>query len=126
MKLVWIGAGGALGSVARYLVELSFQRWLGSGFPAGTLAVNALGCFAIGLALVGLEARNVLDSTLRLAVVTGFLGGFTTYSSFNQQSLELWRTRGAAVACAYLIATLAGCLFLGLIGASAGRWLFGP
>lgn len=126
MKFLWIGAGGAVGSVVRYLFELGLARWAPGGIPAATLAVNTLGSFAIGLVCVLLEARGALDSTLRLALVTGLLGGFTTYSTFNHQTLELLRTRGWLAAGGNLIATLVCCLVAGVLGLGMGRGLVRP
>jgi len=125
MKLVWIGAGGALGSVARYLLESGVQRLAPGGFPLGILTVNVLGSFAIGLVMTLLEARGALDSTLRLALTTGVLGGFTTYSTFNYQTLELLRARAYGAGLLNLGATLALCLVGGALGLGAGRWLAG-
>jgi len=125
MKLFWIGAGGAFGSVARYLLDGWVQRLVPGSFPLGILVVNALGSFAIGLAMTLLEARGVLDSTLRLGLVAGVLGGFTTYSSFNYQTLELLRARDWSGGLLNLAGTVGGCLLAGLAGLAAGRWLAG-
>ncbi|NOT29036.1 MAG: fluoride efflux transporter CrcB [Planctomycetes bacterium] len=125
MKLLWIGAGGALGSVARYLLDGWVQRWTASGFPFGILVVNVLGSFALGLVMTLLEARGALDSTLRLTLTAGVLGGFTTYSSFNYQTLELLRARDWTSAGLNLAATVVLCLVAGLLGLGAGRWLAG-
>jgi CrcB protein len=126
MKLLWIAAGGAVGSAARYLLETGCQRWSATWFPTGTLAVNALGSFALGFAMVVLEVRGALDSTLRLGLVTGLLGGFTTYSSFNHQTLELLRARGWLAAGGNVLATVLGCLAAGGLGLGAARWLARP
>lgn len=126
MKLLFIGAGGALGSVARYLLDGWVQRLAPAGFPVGVLAVNALGSFAIGLVMTLFEARGTLDSTLRLALVTGVLGGFTTYSSFNYQTLELLRGRAWMAGGLNLLATVVLCLAAGLLGLAAGRSLTAP
>lgn len=125
MKLLWIGAGGALGSVARYLLDGCVQRWSASGFPLGILVVNALGSFAIGLVMTLLEARGALDSGLRLTLTAGLLGGFTTYSSFNYQTLELLRARDWTSASLNLVGTIVLCLVAGLLGLAAGRGLAG-
>ncbi len=125
MKLLWIGAGGALGSVLRYLLDDWVQRRADSGFPLGILLVNVLGSFALGLVMTVLEARGQLDSTLRLALSAGVLGGFTTYSSFNYQTLELFRARDWTGGTLNLVGTLGLCLLAGLLGLGAGRWLAG-
>jgi CrcB protein len=123
MKFLWIGLGGGLGSLARHGVELGLAR---GGSVAATLTVNVLGSFAIGLAWIVLEARGALDSALRFALVTGFLGGFTTYSTFNHQTLELARSRGWGAASLSVVTTVATCLLAGGLGAGAGRWLVRP
>jgi len=123
MRLLWIGAGGALGSVARHLLDGWIQRLVPGPFPAGILAVNALGSFLLGLVMTILEARGALDSTLRVTLAAGVLGGFTTYSSFNYQTLELLRqgdwTRGGL----NLLATVLACLAAGYLGLATGRWV---
>ena len=125
MKLFWIGAGGALGSAARYLLDGWVQRLVPGSFPLGILVVNVLGSFAIGLVMTLLEARGALDSTLRLGLVAGVLGGFTTYSSFNYQTLELLRARDWSGGLLNLASTVGGCLLAGLAGLAAGRWMAG-
>ena len=121
MKLFWVGAGGALGSVARYLLDGWVQRFLPGSFPAGILAVNVLGSFLIGLVMTLLEARGALDSTLRVALAAGVLGGFTTYSSFNYQTLELLRQKAWMTGGLNLVATVVLCLAAGLLGLGMGR-----
>lgn len=123
MKLLWIGAGGAVGSVARYLLDGWVQSLLPGRFPAGILVVNALGSFLIGFVLTLFEARGALDSTLRLALAAGVLGGFTTYSSFNYQTLELLRQKEWLIGGLNLVATVAVCLAAGLLGLWTGRWV---
>jgi len=123
MKLFWIGAGGALGSLARVLLETWIQDAHGGRFPFGTLAVNVLGSFAIGLVMQIAEARGALDSTLRIALTAGVLGGFTTYSGFNHQVLGCLRERAWLAGGAYLAGTAVSCLLAGVAGIVAGRWL---
>lgn len=91
-QLLLVGGGGFLGSVSRYLLGGWVHRWTGvAGFPVGTLAVNLLGCLAIGW-LAGLaEARQVLTAEVRLFLLIGFLGGFTTFSSFGWETLSMAR-----------------------------------
>ena len=108
MTALWVAIGGALGSVSRYGMGLAGQRLLGDRFPWGTLAVNLLGCFAIGAVMVLAEAR-ALDPRIRVAVVGGFLGGFTTYSAFAWETLALAERRSASAAVAYAGFTIVGC-----------------
>src|SRR5262245_5997944 len=125
MKLIWIGAGGAFGSLARYLLDGWIQGLHRGGYPLGTLAINALGAFLIAALLPLAEARGLMDSTLRVALTVGVLGGFTTYSSFNQQALDLCRAGSWLSGAGYVGATLASCLLAGVAGGFAGRGLAG-
>lgn len=87
MNLALVALGGALGALSRYLVSALATRWLGGGFAWGTAIVNIAGCFAIGVAAGFLE-RSVLPRGLWLLLVTGFLGGFTTFSTFSLETLQ--------------------------------------
>jgi CrcB protein len=117
MAYLFVALGGALGSVARYACSGLAVRWLGVGFPWGTLFVNVTGSFAIGLlaALVSTDGRPLLGGDARAFFMVGILGGFTTFSSFSLETLNLARggTLGAAAANAVL--SLALCF--------AGVWL---
>ena len=124
-RLLWVCLGSALGGGARYVVSQAALQLLGTGFPFGTLAVNVLGSFGIGLIMhVGLET-TLLSPTARLFLTTGVMGGFTTYSTFNYETLGLvsegdWLRAGLNVA-----ATFAACLVAGLLGVASGRALLG-
>lgn len=95
-----VAAGGAIGSVLRYLVSVVAVEWLGTGFPWGTLAVNVLGSAAIGV-LGGLGVQG----ELRLLLVTGVLGGFTTFSAFSLETGVL-AERSPGLAALYVAASL--------------------
>ena len=99
-----VAAGGAAGSVARYLVSVGAAS-MGLSQAWGTLAVNVMGGFAIG-ALMELFVRGTILAELRLLLVTGFLGGFTTFSAFSLDVVTLWRT-DAAHAGLYAAASVA-------------------
>lgn len=125
-KLLWVCMGGALGSGARYLVSLGAARWLGVGWPWGTFAVNALGSFLLGLMLEAFTEGTAFGSPgLRLALTTGAMGGFTTYSTFNYEALSLLETGRWGAGLAYLAATMLVCLLAGAAGIAMGR-AFGP
>ena len=96
--LITVGLGGALGAMARYLVGQLTQRLLGTGFPWGTLAANISGCFLIGIAYGLLQTAEA--STPRLFIIVGVLGGFTTFSAFGYETLELLKENGAGPAAA--------------------------
>jgi len=121
-QIVLVGLGGFVGSVLRFAVSGFVQRWdPGGSFPIGTLAVNALGCFAIG-ALAGLaESRQVFGSELRLFLFLGLLGGFTTFSTFGYETHALLRDGDSFKAGLNVVASTALCLVLVWLGHALGR-----
>jgi CrcB protein len=121
--LLLVCAGGAIGSGARYLVSTWAARALGTDFPRGTLLVNLVGSFVLAL-LFALPARWVSPEA-RLFMGAGVLGGFTTYSSFNYETLALLESGSGGLAVANLAATVTACLAAGLAGLAAGRWIAG-
>ena len=82
-KLLLIAVGGALGSVARYALTVGADRWTGWAFPIGTLTVNVLGCYAIGVLATMFHGPTLVREEYRLALLVGLLGGFTTFSAFG-------------------------------------------
>ena len=90
LKTIFIvGTGGFLGSVARYLTQILFERWLHGFFPWGTLVANIAGCFIIGLIYALSERGNLLSPEWRIFMTVGFCGGFTTFSSFAYNNLTM-------------------------------------
>jgi fluoride exporter len=116
MTVLAIAAGGALGTLARYGLGLWLARVLGLTFPYGTLAVNVIGSFALGVVAGVFAGSTVLGTDARLVLGVGFLGGFTTYSSFNLELLRLFGQGDHAKAGAYLCTTVLGCLAAGALG----------
>ncbi len=102
--LLLVSMGGAAGSALRFL----FSVWIkpASGFPWPTLAVNILGCFAIGL-VYGFTSRHASEQ-MRLMLATGFCGGFTTFSAFGYENLTLIQSQQYALASAYVAASIVG------------------
>ena len=98
-KLFFIGAGGFIGSVLRYLVG-GFAQTLSQSiaFPFGTLAVNILGCFCIGILSELFDVRSLIGTDTRAFLVVGILGGFTTFSAFGHDTMNLIREGEAALA----------------------------
>jgi CrcB protein len=88
--LLAIGFGSFLGGISRYLITLFIQNKFLSTFPYGTLGVNIIGCFLIGI-VYGLNTRGIVNIEWRLFLATGFLGGFTTFSSFSNETISLLR-----------------------------------
>ena len=89
MLLIWIALGGGLGSVLRYLMVTRVDQWYAGGFQVGVLSVNALGSFLIGLIALQLTQQSYLQAELRTSLLVGLLGGFTTFSTFSYNSLQL-------------------------------------
>ncbi len=117
--------GGAFGTGARYLLSGWAVVALGSAFPWGTLAVNVLGSFFLsGIVHVALTT-NVIAPTVRVALTTGVMGGFTTYSTFNYETLGYLREGAWTVALGNVLATLLLCLAAGIAGLAVARGLVG-
>jgi CrcB protein len=107
IQALLVAVGGAIGSVLRYYISQWALRLMGPAFPWGTLAVNVVGCFVIGV-FAELIARQFNASVeLRLLLITGFLGGFTTFSAFSLDAISLFE-RGEAVAGGIYIAASVG------------------
>lgn len=115
-----VALGGALGSMARYATQSLAQARLGVGFPWGTLAVNLVGAALMGLLMGALAGRG---SPTALFLGTGVLGGFTTYSAFNQEVLNLAMGGEAGKAALYAGGTLLGALLCGSACFALGRTL---
>ena len=126
MRLFWICVGGAFGSGARYLISGWVIDVLGPAFPWGTLTVNATGSFLLGLLMfLGIEA-GMLSPTLRLALTTGVMGGYTTYSTFSYETMRLLQDGAWMVALLNVGVTVVVCLLGCFLGWGLAQWLAGP
>jgi|SRR5688500_15712281 len=115
--LLLIGFGSFIGGVLRYIISVIIQtRFLGS-FPYGTLTVNIIGCFFIGL-LLGLSEKMVISNEARFFITTGLLGGFTTFSAFSAETIALMRIGQTGHALTYVVASVS----LGLLATFIGVW----
>ena len=124
-RLAWVCLGSALGGGLRYLAGQAASTLLGVAFPYGTLFVNVTGSFLIGVIMhVGL-ASDAISPTARLFLTTGVMGGLTTYSTFNYETLGMLREGAVFVAGLNLALTVVLCLAAGLLGLAAGRALAG-
>jgi CrcB protein len=115
-----VAFGGAVGSVARYLVGTALVAMLGPSFPWGTLTVNVTGAFAAGVLLGVGDVRGVPDAT-RLLLLTGFLGGYTTFSAFAVETMRLAEQQGALVAGGNVGANLVVGIAAAALGIVVGR-----
>jgi CrcB protein len=125
VRILLIGLAGALGTLTRYGVGVFAGRTLGVGFPFGTLIVNLVGCFLIAAITQVALTTDLISPTLRLTLTTGFMGGLTTYSSFNLETTQLLRDRAWYAGALNLTATVLGCFVAGLLGLAVARRIFG-
>ena len=125
MRLLWICLGGAFGTGARYLLSGWALEQFGSGFPYGTLAVNVIGSFLLAVLMYAGVDAGLLSPTVRLALTTGVMGGFTTYSTFSYETMRYLQDGVWWLALVNVAVTVVACLvacFLGWIGA---QWALG-
>lgn len=121
-NLLYIFLGGGLGSVLRFVTSSATQRWWTlSYFPLGTLLVNITGCFLIGLLGVSLVKT---DESVRLLLITGFCGGFTTFSAFSSENLGLWQNGQIPTLILYILLSVLLSLAAVYAGIVAGRHYF--
>lgn len=116
-----IAIGGALGAVARWLVSDGMHRWLGRDFPWGTLAVNVAGSLLMGLVAVLVVERFALGPALRLGLLVGFLGAFTTFSTFALETVQLGGGDFPVRALLYTLASVLGCVAAAFAGMLVAR-----
>ncbi|MCV2869333.1 fluoride efflux transporter CrcB [Defluviimonas sp. WL0002] len=120
--LIQVALGGAIGASARYMTNVAAMRLVGPGFPWGTVAVNVVGSFLMGAIVVILAHK---DAT-RLApfLMTGVLGGYTTFSAFSLDALTIWERGQTMISVAYVAASVVLSLAAIVAGMSATRWAF--
>lgn len=124
-RFLWISLGGALGTGARYAVSGWVMQRTAGAFPWGTLAVNALGSLLVGAIMeVGL-ATTFLSPGARLFLTTGVMGGFTTYSAFNYETLRFLEERAWLYGSLNVLATVFLCLAAGVAGVFGARAALG-
>ena len=119
IRLILVLLGGALGSGGRYLVSTWMAGRLGDAFPWGTLTVNLAGSFLIGLVATLADERGSLGAGARVFLVSGVLGGFTTFSAFSLDTLRLVEAGRLGTALLYV----GGSVGLSLLACAAGLWL---
>ncbi|MEJ2367053.1 MAG: CrcB family protein [Acidobacteriota bacterium] len=122
-KIVWIGVAGAAGTLARYALGGIVSRWFNHGLPWGTWTVNILGCFLFGLVWTLSVERQILPAEIRIPVLVGFMGAFTTFSTFIFETGQLMRvSEWLASAANFFIQAALGFVFL-FLGFMAGKVL---
>ncbi|BCG64497.1 MAG: fluoride exporter [Methyloprofundus sp.] len=123
--IIAIALGGACGAVLRFLVSTGVYHWLGRGFPYGTLAVNVLGSFFIGLLTEALILQRISISLgYRAAILVGFLGAFTTFSTFSLETIYLLEQGNITKAALNILVNICACVLAVWVGLLIGRSLF--
>jgi len=100
--IIYIAIGGAIGSILRFLTTLLVSRFWSNQFPLATFLTNVIGCFFIGLFIGNLAKFELTDSNLKWFLVTGFCGGFTTFSAFGMENYTLFQNNNSLLAFGYI------------------------
>lgn len=116
MQIFTVALGGAMGAVSRFLMGNVVSKFLGSAWPYGTFIINIVGCFCMGVLMTVIVERQLLPAVWRLFLCVGFLGGFTTFSSFGYEAFSLINGGRLLEALAYV----GGSVLLGLMTAAVG------
>lgn len=122
-RLLWISLGGAVGTGARYLVGGWAMKWLGSGFPYGTFAVNVIGSFLLAALMYVGTNTEWMNPTVRVAVTTGMMGGFTTYSTFSYETMSYINDGAWSMGALNVGVTVSACLVASFLGFAVGRYV---
>jgi CrcB protein len=123
-RLFWICGAGALGTGVRYAIALWTAQRFGTSFPYGTLIVNLVGCFVIAVLMHAVVVVG-WSPTIRAALTIGFIGGFTTYSSFNYETMRLMEEGALGTAALNTVLTVAGGWVSGWLGLMTARQVWG-
>ncbi|MEL1242768.1 fluoride efflux transporter CrcB [Flavobacterium sp. DGU11] len=122
-SILLVGLGGAIGSILRYLSAILVSKYWNQAFPLATFIINMVGCLLIGLLIAFIEKQPGVSDNFRLLMVTGFCGGYTTYSAFAYENTSLIGSSQSLIAFAYIAASvLVGILFV-WVGMYFGRLL---
>ena len=123
LSLLTIAIGGGLGSIARFVISREMVNWLGNYLPYGTLTVNVAGSLALGYIITFFFDRPELSSALRLGLTVGFLGAFTTFSTFSFESLQLLLDGSVWRAFFNVVLNAAACIVMCYLGMQMARMM---
>ena len=116
-----VALGGSLGALSRYGVDTWIEQRSESLFPWATFVINMTGCFAVGILIAAIVDRHNAPQWLRTGLVVGFCGGYTTFSTFAQESLDLIEARDVVIAATYVVASVGIGIVAVLVGNRVGR-----
>lgn len=123
-NLVLVAAGGGLGASLRYLTGIAALRWFGPNFPWGTLVVNVVGSFLMGMVAELIIRRLGVGTDLRLFLMTGLLGGYTTFSAFSLDAVLLFERGALSAALGYVLLNVIGAIVALVLGLALARNIF--
>ena len=123
MKVLMVAVGGGIGATTRYLVSTWAAEKFGTNFPYGTLIVNVVGCFIIGLFMTLVTERFIVSPYWRLFVTVGFVGGLTTFSSYSYETLKLLQDANIVMALYNLMGNVIIGFFATWLGISLARFI---
>jgi len=123
LQVLFVALGGAIGSAARYLVGGWFAARFGAAFPYGTFVINVTGSFIVGLFLAYAQERVSLSPYWRLFFAVGFVGGYTTFSTFEYESIRLLQDDEMLLAAVYLIGSVVTGGIAAIAGIALGSWI---
>ena len=123
IKLIYVASGGAVGAVLRYLTS-NFYRFYFPNFPIGTLFINFIGSFLIGILASNLESRGTSYIFIKYFLIIGILGSFTTFSTFSLETIQLVNDKKLFLSFVYIFLSISLCIFGAFIGFSINKiWL---
>jgi len=115
-QIIAISVGASAGALSRWGTVILMQRWFGAGYPWATLVVNAVGSFLLGFLVIWFLDRTHLSDLLRLLLTVGFLGSFTTFSTFSVETVRLMEQGSITMSLIHTIGSVVLCIFMAWLG----------